>query len=406
MRLRSGSPFWPIRDGLISNYPPLDEDVSCDVAVVGGGLSGAMSAYLLSETGADVVVLDKRDAGFGSTCASTALVMYEVDLPLRELESLRGRDYAVRSYRACLESVRRVESLVTDVGGAGSFRRKRSLYLASDTGEASELKEEYDARRRAGLRLRYLERDALKGEFSISRPAALLSAGAGVIDPFLTTHQLLDASRRRGARVYDRTAITAFEPNARGPLLTTDRGFRVRSKKVVFATGYETLTFLERDVVKLKSSYALVTEPVRGAAGSNRNYGSCVIWETRRPYLYLRTTEDSRVMVGGEDEDFVNPTRRDGLISKKSRSLLMKTERLIPEPDLEVAYAWAGTFGETEDSLPVIGAVEEVPNAYFSLCYGANGTNFALLGAEIIRDAYLGKPNGDAELFGFDRLDH
>ena len=108
-------------------------------------------------------------------------------------------------------------------------------------------------------------------------------------------------------------------------------------------------------------------------------------------------------MGGGGDEDFVNPTRRDNLVSSKADTLLNRTKRMYPDLDLEIGYAWAGTFGETEDSLPFIGEIEGHPNAYFALCYGANGTNFALMASEIIRDMYLNKPNDDVEIFRFGR---
>jgi glycine/D-amino acid oxidase-like deaminating enzyme len=195
--------------------------------------------------------------------------------------------------------------------------------------------------------------------------------------------------------------VVKFGPAGTGAVLTTDEGFRIKAKKVVFATGYETAQFLKRKVVKLKSTYAIVSEPIQEFVGWG--YDRCVIWETARPYFYLRTTRDGRMMMGGEDEDFVNPTRRDRLIAGKARALLRKAKKMFPHIDIEIAYAWAGTFGETEDSLPYIGEVEEFPNAYFALCYGADGTNFALMAAEIIRDLYLQKPNPDAELFRFDR---
>ena len=104
-------------------------------------------------------------------------------------------------------------------------------------------------------------------------------------------------------------------------------------------------------------------------------------------------------MVGGEDEDFVNPTRRDKIIPIKANLLLRKLRKLFPRMELEIGYSWAGTFGETDDSLPYIGEVPEFPNAYFALCYGANGTNFALLGAELIRDMYLGKLRSKRKYF-------
>jgi glycine/D-amino acid oxidase-like deaminating enzyme len=109
------------------------------------------------------------------------------------------------------------------------------------------------------------------------------------------------------------------------------------------------------------------------------------------------------MMVGGEDEDFVNPARRDSVISSKVATLLNRSRRTFPDLDLEIGYAWAGTFGETEDSLPFIGEIDGYPNAYFALCYGANGTNFALMASEIIRDMYLRRPNENAEIFRFGR---
>jgi glycine/D-amino acid oxidase-like deaminating enzyme len=121
------------------------------------------------------------------------------------------------------------------------------------------------------------------------------------------------------------------------------------------------------------------------------------------PYLYLRTTTEGRVIVGGEDEDFVNAKRRDALISRKTRTLVKKFGRLFPDRPLEVAYAWAGTFGETKDGLPYIGAHPRFPHVFFALCYGGNGITFSVIAAEILRDHFSGRTNHDASLFRFGR---
>ena len=401
MRIRSAGPFWPTKNGLISNYPALQRDVSCDVAIVGGGICGSMMAYHLAEAGVDTIVLDKRDIGYGSTSASTALVMYEIDMHLTDLIELRGEKPAVRSYKLCLESIGKIERIMNKVGGDYGFKRKKSLYLAGNDREAAILEKEYQVRRRHGFKLNYLNREDIERHFSFTRPGALLSRDAAEVDPYLMTHLLLDYCRRSRVKTFDRTAVVGFEPTSGGALLSTDRGFDVRAKKVVFATGYETSQFLKRDVVKLKSTYAIVSEPTTGFDGWG--YDRCLIWEAKRPYFYLRTTRDKRIMMGGEDEEFVNPTRRDRLIPTKASALLRKAQSVLPRINIEIAYAWAGTFGETIDSLPYVGEVEEFPNAYFALCYGANGTNFAVMAAEIIRDLYLKRPNPDAELFKFDR---
>jgi glycine/D-amino acid oxidase-like deaminating enzyme len=99
----------------------------------------------------------------------------------------------------------------------------------------------------------------------------------------------------------------------------------------------------------------------------------------------------------------VNAKRRDALISEKTRTLKKKFSRLFPDIKLEVAYAWAGTFGETNDGLAYIGVHPRFPRAYFALGYGGNGITFSVIAAEIIRDAILGRKNQDAHLFRFGR---
>ena len=101
--------------------------------------------------------------------------------------------------------------------------------------------------------------------------------------------------------------------------------------------AYEAQDFLPKRVVKLKSTYALASEPLTEFPGW---WDRCLIWETARPYLYLRTTSDSRAFVGREDDPFRNPTRRDNLVRKRTDQLAIRFGEMFPAIDLEVAYRW------------------------------------------------------------------
>jgi hypothetical protein len=70
---------------------------------------------------------------------------------------------------------------------------------------------------------------------------------------------------------------------------------------------------------------------------------------------------------------------------------------------VEVATAWAGTFGVSSDGLPFIGRHPGVPHTWFALGFGGNGTTFSVIAAEIIRNALLGRDDPDAALFSFER---
>ncbi|HEX2616628.1 MAG TPA: FAD-binding oxidoreductase, partial [Flavobacteriales bacterium] len=121
-----------------------------------------------------------------------------------------------------------------------------------------------------------------------------------------------------------------------------------------------------------------------------------------QPYLYLRTTPDRRVIIGGLDEPFRDPKRRDRLLARKTQQLTKRFQELMPEVPFIPEYNWCGTFGSTPDGLPYIDR-DPLSGAWFVLGMGGNGITFSRIGAVIVRDAILGRPNADARLFRFDR---
>ena len=108
-------------------------------------------------------------------------------------------------------------------------------------------------------------------------------------------------------------------------------------------------------------------------------------------------------MVGGEDEDFSDAATRDALLSKKIDALQKKARQLFPRLNVDAEFAWAGTFGESENGLPSIGAIPGMPNCYAVLGYGGNGFTFAMIAAQIIEAKLFCQTDPDADLFAFDR---
>src|SRR5690606_31040130 len=128
-----------------------------------------------------------------------------------------------------------------------------------------------------------------------------------------------------------------------------------------------------------------------------------LIWNTAKPYIYLRTTEDGRFLIGGEDEAFGDPQKRDELITKKERKLLRSFEKHFPHIPFYPDFAWAGTFGETKDGLPYIGEHQDFKNSYFVLGFGGNGITFSVTGMEMASDWLKGKKHALTEWFRFGR---
>jgi glycine/D-amino acid oxidase-like deaminating enzyme len=403
MDLVCGTPLWPTLDGLPAAYPALHRDLRCDVAVIGGGITGALVAHRFAAEGISTVLLEAEEIGRGSTSATTALIQYEIDTHLSDLIPQIGREPAVRSYRLCLDAVAGIGRLARtlDPKARCAWRASPSLYLASHRKDVPGLEAEHAARRAIGIEVELLTERDLRQRFSFTRPAALRSALAGELDAFKLTYLLLADGAERGLAVYDRTRVVRYDPIRGGVRLGTEQGDTVRARRVVFATGYETPEFLDRKIVRLHDTYALATAPVDRFEGWGDD--RCLIWETARPYFYARTTGDGRVVMGGADRPFASAQQRRRLLLRQTRRVETNFRRLFPAIRFDVDWRWGGTFGDTEDGLPYIGTVRQFPHGYFALGYGGNGITFSWIAANLLLDRFLDRRNPDLEIFRFDR---
>jgi glycine/D-amino acid oxidase-like deaminating enzyme len=399
-KLVGGRPIWPLTDTPATRYSPLSSDTSCDAAVIGAGVSGALAASLLVEAGLDVVVVDQHEVAGGSTSANTALLLYECDVPLHRLAERMRESDAVEVYRLCRDALTRFADIVSRLERPAGFAARPSLYLASRPDDVPTLRREHEIRARHGFAVDLLERADVESRFGFSNQAALLSHDGAEVDPVSFCRQLLVRAGERGARIHERTALTDVQCDDDRIELTTAGGPRIRARHAILATGYQSERYLGRLAARDNSTYALATEPVRELP---RWPERALIWETARPYLYLRTTPDNRILIGGLDEPQVTAERRDALLEAKCVQLVERLRGMFPGVEPRVATAWCGTFLNTDDSLPYIGAHPEAPRLHFALCYGGNGTTFSLLAAELLRDALLGRARPEARLFDVGR---
>ena len=401
MNLKSGYPFSLVKYGLPFSYPSLECAAKTEVAIMGGGISGALVAYYLVNAGIDCLLIDARTIGLGSTCASTSLLQYEIDTPLSELIPLVGKANAVRAYELCAESINILGKIAAKIGFT-DYHFKKSLYYAAYKKDTAFLKEEYAARHKYGFKVAYLNDELIKQEFNFNAPGAILSELAAQTNAYLLTHSLLQAAIKKGLRVFDRSAATLINHSKTGVKITTEKGHVLRSKKLVYANGYEAVNYIDKKIVDLHSTYACVSDQ----ANVKETFGKddALMWSTADPYLYMRTTGDSRILVGGRDEQFYNPVKRDKLLPAKTMQLAADFNRLFPEITFKPEFSWTGTFGATKDGLPFIGTYNKLPNSYFALGFGGNGITFSVIAAQLLRDLITGKKNKDTAIFSFDRV--
>ncbi|MBP7608467.1 MAG: FAD-binding oxidoreductase [Steroidobacteraceae bacterium] len=397
--LRTGRPFW-LRHGN-KHVPgrPLAADLTVDVAIVGAGVSGALIADALVRTGRSVAVLDRRGPVKGSTPASTALLQFEIDQPLLHLARKIGYRRAVRVYWRSATAVDFLRGRIADLGLRCGFRERQTVYLPGNVLNVSELKREAAARSAVGLRSRFIDADSLRALTGIERRGAVLSSGAGEVDPAAMVAGLWRSVLTRGARMYAPTEVVNIQNGRARVALATADGPVVHARYAVFATGYEVVKHVHPRGFKVQSTWAMATAPQPARLWPSR----CLIWEAADPYLYLRTTLDGRVIVGGEDEEFSDEKKRDALIPSKIAAIRGKLKLLLPALDTTPDFAWAGCFGASASGLPAIGAIPGAARCFAVMGYGGNGITFSVIAAQIIQRAILGLPDPDAELFALPR---
>ncbi|HEY0596019.1 FAD-binding oxidoreductase [Sphingopyxis sp.] len=397
--LRTGQSIWSARRRPSIEEKPLTRDVACDIVVVGAGISGALIAEQLSDAGFDVLIVDRRGPTDGSTAASTAMLQYEIDMPLHRLAERIGRDKAERIWRRSRQSVdalrERTERLGLDVDGA----TRGSIYLDGNVLDAAGLAREAEARRRAGFEIELLKPAQVEDRYGIKGRHAIIGYGNYSADPRRLAAGYLNVAISRGARLYAPVDICDVAPSEAVVTLRSNNGPAIRAKHLVVATGYEMMKGIPRKGNKIISSWSIATRPQPRAIWPT----AAMIWEAADPYLYIRTTPRGEIICGGEDEEIADAALRDAKLPDKAATLSRKLAALLPGVDAAPAYSWAGSFGDSPVGTPTIGRIPGMPNCYAAMGYGGNGITFSMMAAQMLRGLICGYGDPDADLVSFHR---
>ncbi|MFV3127275.1 NAD(P)/FAD-dependent oxidoreductase [Niveispirillum sp. KHB5.9] len=393
--LRTGRSVW--MDTRVPTIPTktLTQDATADIVLVGAGISAAITAQALASRGHKVVMLDRRPPLSGSTAATTALLQYEIDLPILKLKAKVGLERAIRAWQRTRLAL---DTLADKVGALNidcDLERRSSLYLAGNLLNAGQLRREAALRNRAGLHTDYLDRAELRSRYGIDRAAALLSFGNLTANPLRLAAGFLLGAQRHGAEIFSPVTVAGVESRDGRVVITTEAGPTVHAGTAIYATGYELPKGVRRTKHRIGSTWAIATRPQPRKLWPDQ----CLIWEASDPYLYVRALPDGRVICGGEDEDFQDEAARDALLPDKTARLEEKLGKLFPALDTKADYAWCGNFGSTPSGLPTIRRVGDAPNILAILAFGGNGITFSSLAAELLVGMVEGRVDIDAGLF-------
>ncbi|WP_433946968.1 NAD(P)/FAD-dependent oxidoreductase [Paenibacillus sp. SN-8-1] len=393
VNLYNGKLLWAedSQEGLFARSEALNH---YDVIIVGGGISGALSAYSLAAEGLSIAVIDRGRAGGGSTAANMGVLQYSSDVMLHELIDQIGRDKAIRFYKLCQQALNQLQEIADTLDTSSDFTRRNSLYFASEPSHVDRLKKEYDTLAAHGFKVDYWTQEDLLSHYHFSKPAALITYSDAEVNPVRLSRGILHKLNPHQVHVFEHVEVTGIEEAVHHLKVHTSAG-PFQCSQVIFATGYDSAPGLTGTKVNLMRSYAIATEPVDDLSCWKDRV---LIWETRRPYVYLRTTMDGRIIAGGMDEDNPGAPHSEAFIHKRAEMIKREVHQLFPMLSLKIAFTWAAVFGQSADNLPFIGRHPTKDRIYYLLGYGGNGTVYSMVGAHILRDLILGRSNPDADI--------
>lgn len=246
--------------------------------------------------------------------------------------------------------------------------------------------------------MEYLHEEEALLRYRVKCPGALLMDGDADVDPVAFIKTVTKHNLSRGVEIYPETEMDLHTKKENS--IRTKSGKTIRFRYCIFATGYAEKYDLVKEKIRINRTYAFITEPVEREPWPEE----VMIWETREPYLYLRTTQDGRIVSGGLDEQMDVLVEDQDLIDAKIDELKKDIRRMMKVPlPLETHRSYNALFGTVKDGLPLLGKDPERENHFYILGYEGNGTCYSMAGARIIRNLILGEEDPFRDVVKLDR---
>lgn len=386
-------PPWPKEE---TQPPALGRDMDADVCVIGGGIAGLTTAYLLAAEGRNVVLLEQDTICGGETGRTTAHLSPVLGTRYKDLAKIHGKDGSKLIAESHSAAIDEIERIAKEENIGCSFERLSGYLFLHEDDKENLLKDELDAVRDAGMNDVSLLPSLPPGSFSDA--PALHFPNQGQIDPAAYMHGLLLAARKKGVHIHAHSRATEFKNKDGRWKIKTDGGHTVRSQAVVIATMapvYDNVKIFGKQAAY--RTYAIAIPNLPGALQK------ALYWDTHDPYHYIRIQPGEKhdlLIVGGEDHK--TGQENDGL--KRFAALERWTKARFPDTG-EPSHRWSGQVMETADGIAMIGKFPGNEEGLFIVTGDCgNGLTHATLGAMLLRDMIMGKSNPWQDLYDPSRI--
>lgn len=373
-------------------YPSLQENISVDVAIIGGGLTGISTAYELSKEKKSIAVIEKGNVDSSTTAYTTAFLSQVIDTDLQELVNMYGRKEATLVWQSHIDAINRVASIVKKEKINCEFMYCNDYSVGFSKDDVKYLQEEEKTAKKLGFDVKFETSDIL----GFTNTGFLTIPKQAKFHPLYYLQGLKEACIKNGVQIYENTE--ALKINSDKTLTIETPNGIVTAKHIVIATydpfNHPIILFGRRGMY---TSYVLEAEIEKNILHEG------LYEDQENPYHYWRVDKGEKhdtIIVGGEDHRHELPMNKE-----KNYKILEKfLQKLLGENKYTTVRKWDGGILEPSDGLASIGKFVSNKNIYVAMAFSGNGMTYSSIAADLLTDLICGRKNRYEKIYYPNRI--
>lgn len=374
-------------------FKPLEKSIDTDILIAGGGLTGIITAYLLSQSRKKIVVIEKDTIGGQSSATSytTAMITQDIDTDVQELLNQIPKKQVNNIWKSGAEAIDRLEQIVKTEKINCEFVRCQFCRYALSDDDISSLKDEEKAIKQIGYNAKFVK----KNDLGFYNMGYLQNTNQAKFNPVKFINALVEILLKKGVKFYEKTEVLDVTDEARSVTVKT-KNAQINARYAVAATylpvHHHTELFAKKGMY---TTYMLEVDIQKGYIPEG------IYQDEYNPYHYFRIDPKGpydRMLIGGEDH------RSEIKINeKKSFEALEKYLKFIlKDIKYTVKKRWTGPIVEPSDGIALIGRLSQ--NYFVATGYSGNGMTYSSIAARLFTDIITKKKNPYIALYDPKRL--
>ncbi|MGD9905197.1 MAG: NAD(P)/FAD-dependent oxidoreductase [Vicinamibacterales bacterium] len=400
-RVRYGTSPWTLAAPKARTHPTTPTVETADVVVVGGGLTGLLTAWGLKTAGRGVVLLEAGRLGAGHSLAASGLTGLLSAADYRALEAMHGRRIARTLMTAVAEAGPALAAAMKKAKAVVKFAPRPLVCLVDEPSRGWD--REVAARATAGLDARALTGAALAKATRAEVGAAIHLPGAGLVDvPRVVAAAAARVSAAR-VQVFEKSPVTKITFTRTEATVHVGKRAILASRVVVCTDAPGALApTLDRHVRGIERFHVL-TAPMPLAMRRAMALDGVVAADLVARF-HVSATADGRLVVSGDDGPIVPDRKRAAALVQRTGDLMYQVLRRFPVmAGLAPEFGWSSPIVAAPDRFPLIGPHRQYPHQLFSFGTDADPT-LAWMASRVLLRAVLGTSTAADAAFGFGRV--